>query len=95
MAAAIIAGIIIALVGFVPYAFMMKRSRKMMAEGSMNGLKWLLLTFVVSFAILLIALIVCSKVAHDVVLPFAFAEILTFIVVVIAYGLLNNRGAKN
>lgn len=91
MVAAILAGIAIALVGFMPYAVVMKRSRKMMAEGSLNGVKWLLITFFISFAVLLIAVIVCSKVAHDVVLYFAIAEILAFIVVVIAYGLASRR----
>lgn len=94
MVVAIVVGIIVALIGFAPYAFMMKRSRKMMAEGSLSGLKWLLLTFALSFAILIIALIICSKVAHDVAIYFAGAMILTFIVVVIAYGFAT-RGANN
>ena len=94
MAIAIIAGVIVAIIGFLPYAFMIKRSRKMMAEGSLSGLKWLLLTFAISFAILIVALVVCAKVAHDVAIYFAGAMILTFIVVVIAYGLAS-RGAKD
>lgn len=94
MAVAIVAGIIVAILGFLPYAFMIKRSRKMMAEGSLSGLKWLLLTFAASFAILLIALIACAKLAHDVAIYFAIAMILTFIVVVIAFGLAS-RGAKD
>ena len=94
MVAAIVLGILIALIGFIPYAFVMRKSRKMVTSDVMGNLKWFLLTFVISFVVLVVALIVCAKVAHDVALPFAAAEILTFIVVTIVVGL-TSRGAKN
>ena len=94
MVVAVVVGILFGLVGFVPYAIVTKRARAMASGGAMGYLKWLLLTFFISFAVLVVAMVVCAKVAHDVALPFALAEILTFVVVIIVFGLFG-RGEKN
>ena len=91
MVIAIVLGVVIAIVGFLPYAFATTRARKMSSGDTMGHLKWLLVTFFISFAILVIALVVCTKVAHDVALAFAAAEILTFIVAIIALGLFGQK----
>ena len=91
MAAAIVVGVLIGLIGFAPYPIVVGKTRKMPQQDGVSYLKWLLVTFVVSFAILVVALIVASKVAHEVALPFTCSMILTFVVAVIAYGLLGRK----
>lgn len=58
-----------------------------------HQLGFLLLVVALSFVILVAALVACSTLAHDVALPFALAEVLTFIVVVIVLGLAS-RGRR-
>lgn len=91
MVAAIIVGILVGLIGFAPYFIVTKKARSLAANGNPGYLKWLLITFFISFVILVIAIIVCSKVAHDVALPFAAAMMITFIVVVIVFGFANRE----
>ncbi len=91
MAAAIIVGVLVGLIGFAPYPLVVGKTRKMPQQDGVGYLKWLLLTFIVSFAILVVALVIASKVAHSVALPFTCAMILTFVVVVIVYGLVSRK----
>lgn len=91
MAAAIAIGILVGLVGFAPYPVVIGKTSKMPQQDGVGYLKWLLVTFVISFAILVVALIVASKVAHAVALSFTCAMILTFVVVVIVYGLVSRK----
>lgn len=44
-----------------------------------------------SFAILASGLVICGIVARDVLIAFAIAEILTFILVVIAFGIVSRK----
>lgn len=91
MATAIIAGILVGLIGFVPYPVVIGKTRKLPSQDGMGYLKWLLVTFAISFAVLVVALVIASKVAHDVAMPFAIAMILTFVVAVIVYGLISRK----
>ena len=91
MAAAIIVGVLVGLIGFAPYPVVIGKTRKMPSQDGMGYLKWLLVTFAISFAVLVAALVIASKVAHDVAMPFAVAMILTFVVAVIVYGLISRK----
>lgn len=91
MAAAIIAGIVVALIGFAPYPVVIGKVRKMPSQGSTGYLKWLLVTFAISFVVLVAALIIAAKIAHDVALPFAVAMVIAFVAAVIVYGLISRK----
>lgn len=91
MAAAIIVGVLVGLIGFLPYPFVIGKARKMPSQDGTGYLKWLLVTFAVSFAVLVAALIIASKFAHDVALPFAGAMVITFVASVFVYGLISRK----
>lgn len=88
MAVAIIVGIIVGVVSVVPFNVAIKKIRTVDPTSSLNLLGPFLLTILVSFIMLVAGLIVCKLVAPDVVLPFAAAELLAFIVGVLAFGVL-------
>ena len=72
MVVAIIAGILVGIVSLVH---------------SLNLLGPFLLTIAVSFIILIAGLVVCKLAAPDVIVAFAFAELVAFVVGVIAFGI--------
>ncbi len=88
MAVAIIVGIIVGVVSVVPFSVAIKKIRTVDPTSSLNLLGPFLLTILVSFIMLVAGLIVCKLAAPDVVLPYAAAELLAFIVGVIVFGVL-------
>lgn len=95
MVVAIILGILAGAVSYIPHLLVSVKARKIIVAGNTLGtLGWFVGAIAASFVILFAALVACKLIAADVVLPFAAAEVVTFIVVAIVFGLINNRGRK-
>ena len=86
MVVAIIAGILVGIVSLVPFKVATQKIRHVDPTHSLNLLGPFLLTIAVSFIILIAGLVVCKLAAPDVIVAFAFAELVAFVVGVIAFG---------
>ena len=85
MMLAVLAGLVAGFVGFLPLMVALKMSRRVFSTSMLHVAAFGLGGFFISLIILAIELFVCSKVAHDVLLPFGVAEILMLIVATSVY----------
>ena len=88
---AIIVGALIGVAGFIPTFKLAGHARKMMVTNNIGSLGLLLLSFVLSFIVMLIAIALCNHFAKDVLLPFVLALVLGLIITAIVYGIRSNR----
>ena len=86
MAEAIVLGVVIGAVSFVPYVIGLRATKHVTRTSNFGHMSILLLALVVSMAILFGATLVCIFTARDVILPFTLAEVITLAVVAIAFG---------
>ena len=86
IAVAVLLGAIIGVAGFIPTFKMAGRARKMLVTNNVGSLGLLLLSFALSFIVMLVAVIICAKVARDVLLPFVLALVLGLSITAIVYG---------
>lgn len=91
MVLAIIAGIAIACVSVIPFRLAQQKIRHVNPTHSGSMAAWFAAAIGMSFVILAVGLIVCKLVAHDMLIPFAGAELAAFLVVVIAFGIVSKR----
>ena len=88
---AVIVGALVGIAGFVPTFKMAGRARKMMVTNNVGSLGLLVLSFVLSFIVMLIAIAICANFARDVLLPFVLALVLGLSVTAITYGIRLNK----
>lgn len=94
MLVAVILGIVIGVVGFIPMFASLRLSRRFELLNAMTlGLYGLTGVFV-SLIIVAVALIVCAVVAREFVVPFAVAEIISLILSTSIYVVYKNVLAK-
>ena len=91
IAVAVLLGAIIGVAGFIPTFKMAGRARKMLVTNNVGSLGLLLLSFALSFIVMLVAVIICAKVARDVLLPFVLALVLGLSITAIVYGIRLNK----
>ena len=95
VAAAILLGICAGVVGFLPLRFALVSYRKVLGDNStMRLAAYSLVAFLVSLVLVVVALVICSQVAHDLLLPFGVTEIFALIVVTSVYVVRKNRTVK-
>ena len=94
MVAAVIAGLIAGVIGFLPLFIFLRLGRRSTSQVPMNaGLYGLAGTFV-SLIIVAVALIICAVVAREMVLPFGIAEMVALVVSTSVYVVYKNALAK-
>ena len=86
MVAAIVLGIVVGAVSFVPYVIGLRQAKHATRTSNFGHMAILMLALLVSVIVLFGATIACIVFARDLIRPFALAEVLTLIVVAIAYG---------
>ena len=86
MVVAIIVGILVAVVAIVPFSIAIKKIRTVDPTHSLNLLGPFLLTILVSFVILIAGMVVCKLAFPEVALAYAAAELQTFVVGVVVFG---------
>ena len=94
MAVAILVGLCVGFVGFLPLYFALNATRKSLDSAIMKLALVGLGAFLMSLVVLAVALLICSKVAHDMLLPFGAAEVAMLIASTIAYVVYKNRTVK-
>jgi hypothetical protein len=86
MTIAILAGVAVGLIGFIPYAVAGDRLRKNPASATAVQAVTLIAGFVASFAILAVGAVLCIAFFRDLALPFAIAEVAALLVAAAAFG---------
>ncbi len=87
MAVAVIVGILVGAVSIIPFRVAANRIRSVNPTNTIGMLGAFLLTIVISFLILIAGMIICRAVAPDVVVAYAIAELVAFVVGVIIFGI--------
>lgn len=90
MVLAVVAGVVAGILGFVPLFVSMRLSRKSLTLSTANTAMQGLVGAFVSLVVLAAALLVCARVAHDVVLPFGLAEMFALVASTSVYTLFRN-----
>lgn len=94
MLVAIIVGVVVGVVGFLPMFASLRLSRRSESLNTMTlGLYGLVGVFV-SLIVVAVALIICAVTARDLVVPFAVAEIVALILSTSIYVVYKNVLAK-
>jgi uncharacterized membrane protein YhaH (DUF805 family) len=91
---AIILGILAGAIGFIPIFVAIRISRHSTSTSVMSAAACGLLGSLVSLIVVVVELLLCSQLAHDVLLPFGIAELLALIVVTATYVVYKNVLAK-
>ena len=94
MAVAILIGICVGFVGFLTLYFALRLIRKQPDSPIMKLALTGLGAVLISLIVLVVALIACAKTAHDVLLPFGAAEVVTLIAATIGCVIYKNRTVK-
>lgn len=87
MVAAIVLGILSGIAGFVPLVIGLRMARYVTRTSNLGHMGLLLLSLTTSFTVLFITLVICIKLARDVVLPFTLAEVLSLSVAAVGLGI--------
>lgn len=86
MVQAIVLGIVIGALSFVPYVIGLNRAKHVTRTSNFGHMTILLLALLVSIVILFGATLVCIFAARDVIVPFTVAEFVTLVAAAIAFG---------
>lgn len=87
MLVAILVGVIVGALSFVPLMKGMDLARKATPTSNFGHAGALLLGVLISFVILAVAVVLCIVFFRDLVLPFALAEVGALIVAAVAFGI--------
>lgn len=86
MVLAVLLGVLFGIIGALPLFGSLRLVKGIPATNTYGFLGLFLGAILISLILLVVPLIVCAKTAHDVALPMAIAEMLVFLVLVIALG---------
>ncbi len=91
MILAIICGALAGFVGFLPLLVGLNMTKKVTATSNFGHMSILILSLVVSFALMFAFAIVCVLVARDVALFFVLAEAVVLSVTAIVFGVMRSK----
>ena len=91
MVLAVVLGILFGVVGFLPLFAGIRIVKKIPATNTYGFLGLYLGCIFISAILLVVPLLVCSKVAHDVAFAMAIAELVVFIALVAVLGIMRIR----
>ena len=94
MVLAVILGVVFGILAIVPLVMGSRRSLRTTADSNLSYMGLLLLTLLVALVILLVPIIVCAMVARDMLLFFAIADGVTFVVGVLIFGFIWSKRLK-
>lgn len=95
MAAAVLIGVLAGFIGFMPLLVGLRQTRKVTATSNFGHMSILLISLVISFALMFAFAIICVNVARDVAMPFVLAEALALSVTAIVFGVRRTLGSKS
>ena len=91
MVVAIICGALAGIVGFAPLLVGLNMTKKVTSTSNFSGMNILVISLILSFALMFAFAIICANVAHDVAVYFVFAEAVALSVAAIAFGVMRLR----
>ena len=91
MILAIICGALAVVVGFLPLLVGLNMTKKVTATSNFGHMSILILSLVVSFALMFAFAIICVLVARDVALFFVLAEAVVLSVTAIVFGVMRSK----
>lgn len=91
MAVAIILGLASGAVGFAPLFIGLGLTKRVTATSNFGHMSILLLSLIVSFALMFAFAIICVNVAREVAIPFVLAEAFALSVMAIVFGVMRIR----
>lgn len=86
MVVAVIVGILVGAVSIIPFSVAIKKIRTVDPTHSLNLLGPFLATIAASFVILIAGMVVCKLVFPQVALAYAAAELMTFVIGIVVFG---------
>lgn len=90
MVFAVLAGLIVGVVGFAPLIFGMNKARNATATSNLGHAGSLLLGVLLSFVVLGAAMIICALCFREVAIPFVLAEAAGLAATAVAFGISKN-----
>lgn len=88
MVAAVIIGVVVGFLGFMPLIAGLNLARKATATSNLGEAGGLLLGVLGSFSVIIVPAIICIVVARDMTVPMVLAEAATLVVTAAAYGVM-------
>ena len=86
MVVAVIVGILVGAVSIIPFSVAIKKIRTVDPTHSLNLLGPFLATIAASFVILIAGMVVCKLAFPEVALAYAAAELMTFVIGIVVFG---------
>ena len=96
MAIAIVCGAVSGFIGFLPLLLGLRLTRKVTATSNFGYMSILIISLIVSFAIMFAFAGLCILLARDLAMPFVLSEAVALSITAIAFGFirLKNNGTK-
>ena len=91
MVLAVVLGVVFGVVGFLPLLAGTRIVKKIPATNTYGFLGLFLACILISLVLLVVPLIVCAKVAHDVAVAMAIAELIVFVALIAVLGIMRAR----
>ena len=95
MVIAIVCGVLAGAVGFLPLLVGLRLTRKVTATGNFGPMAILIISLIVSFAVMFAFAGICIAVARDMAMPFVLSEAVALSVAAIAFGFARLRKDGN
>lgn len=87
MAIAILIGILIGIVGFLPLLGALKISKKIVATRTGLNAAVMIFSILISLAIMIVSMLIFNDVNHSNILPFVLSAAITLIITAIGFGI--------
>ena len=87
MAIAILIGILIGIVGFLPLLGVLKISKKIVATRTGLNAAVMIFSILISLAILIVSMLIFNDLNHSNILPFVLSAAITLIITAIGFGI--------
>lgn len=87
MAIAILIGILIGIVGFLPLLGALKISKKIVATRTGLNAAVMIFSILISLAILIVSMLIFNDLNHSNILPFVLSAAITLIITAIGFGI--------
>lgn len=87
MAIAILIGILIGIVGFLPLLGALKISKKIVATRTGLNAAVMIFSILISLAIMIVSMLIFNELNHSNILPFVLSAAITLIITAIGFGI--------
>lgn len=94
MILAIVCGLLSGVIGFAPLLVGLRLTRKVTSTSNFGHMSILIISLIISFAVMFALAILCVFIARDYAVPFVFAEAVALSIAAIAFGISRSKSNK-